>query len=146
MTKFGKLFATSVLLSALAAPAFAEGEVGMTLDLGLDPEVSLTAPDAGAVAITEADAAALTGRGVVSSDGVLIGHVAEAVPAMETAGAVRMVVLIDGEAEADQVGQSFVVVVAADPAAEGDVTLNWTQEELVASIAAQLEAQAATNG
>jgi hypothetical protein len=146
MTKLGKLFATTALISALAAPALAEGALGLTIDLGLDPELSMAAPDAEATPITEADAAALTGRAVVTSDGVLIGHVSEAEPASDTAGAVRMVVLIDGEAEAEQVGQSFAVVVAADPAAEGDVTLNWTQEELMASIAAQLETQANTSG
>lgn len=145
MTLIGKLFAATALVSALAMPVFAQD---VMIDLGRDVTLGIAGPgrtsgDAtdgaveGGTAVDpgeEAIAGDFTGKSVVSSDGVLIGHVVSAEGDMD--GEVKVIVMIDGEGAGDTMGKSFSVIVAGDVSEE--VTLGWTQAELMAAITAQM--------
>lgn len=136
MTMIGKLFAATALVSALAMPAFAQD---VMIDLGRDVTLGVAADgtvESGA-AVDGAEvavAADFTGKSVMSSDGVLIGHVLSAEDNVD--GDMKVIVTLDGEGTGDLMGKSFAVVVAADTSEE--VKLGWTQAELMAAITAQM--------
>lgn len=134
MFKAKSLLAATSIAALVAAPALA-------LDLSTDVVIGATPEDM--TTVTAVEGSAFVGNEVRTKDQVVIGQIESVYEGSD--GAPVAVVTLNSDFGAKSSVKSFTVPLAADMAADGSLTLGWTETELIAAISANIDATSPAN-
>jgi hypothetical protein len=124
------LLAPVVLAALIASPALA-------VDLSADAKIGASPDDMTTVKVM--DDSAFVGNEVRTKDQIVIGQVESVYEG--TDGPVAIVTLNSDFGSKSSV-KSFTVPLGSDTAADGALTLGWTESELIAAISSNIDATA----
>lgn len=128
MLKSRTLLVPAAIAALIASPVLA-------LDLGVDAKIGATPEDM--TTVKAMDDSGFVGNEVRTKDQIVIGQV-ETV--YEGDAAPVAVVTLNSDFGAKSSVKSFTIPLGADTAADGALTLGWTEAELIAAISSNIEA------
>ncbi len=127
MFKSTNLLAAAAVAALATAPAFA---------LGLSAEAALGASPEDMTTVQVIEDSAFVGNEVRTKDQIVIGQVEAVYEGAD--GAPTAVVTLNSDIAAQSSVKSFTVPLTADSAADGSLTLGWTEGELFAALSGNL--------
>jgi hypothetical protein len=134
MFNIKSVLATTAIAALIAGPALAL-EISVDAQLGAAPEDMTT--------VTPVEDSAFVGNEVRTKDQIVIGQVESVYQG--TDGAPVAVITLNSDFGAKSSVKSFTVPLGADTAADGSLTLGWTEAELIAAISSNIDPTAPSN-
>jgi Na+/H+-dicarboxylate symporter len=128
------LLASAAIAALLAAPALA-------LDLSTD--ISIGAMPDDMTTMKAVEGSAFVGNEVRTKDQIVIGQVENVYEGSD--GMPVAVITLNSDFGAKSSVKSFTVPLGMDTAADGSLTLGWTETELIAAISGNIDATAPAN-
>jgi hypothetical protein len=129
MFKHKSILAAASIVALIAAPALA-------LDMSAD--IMLGAEPADMSTVTMIEDSAFVGNEVATSDQIVVGQVKGV---FENADGIPVALIaLNSDIGAKSSVKTFTVPLSADMAADGSLTLAWTEQELFTALSGNLEA------